>query len=245
MFYTYNVDISNAKEMFNFINNHFTYSTLNSWNGLRSIANNVKLHRLHLSGDWTRVCAMLFDGTDRCGLGTEIGDTIAEWEIAHPGYKCYFNGRSGGYLVLYNDGNNKSVVPDCIGDYDNYEDFKADARDNYGGVKYLMDELRETTQLIREFDKLCDDLRDIVDAYSKLDVAQAIMESIVDEFNEYYEDDLNVLNFSLLRIVDGKIDLNEIIKMRSLLDAFISMFKGYDNLILKSDENGNFWAEER
>lgn len=245
MFYTYNVDISNAKEMFNFINNHFTYSTLNSWNRLRSIANNVKLYKLNLSGDWGKVCAMLSDDLDRCGLCADIRDTIAEWENAHPGYLCGFNGRSGGYLVLYNAEDNKSVVPDCIGDYDNYEDFKADAKDNYGGVKYLMEELRETTQLIRDFDKLCDDLRDIVDAYSKLDIAQIITESIVEEFNEYYEDDLNILNFSFLRLVDGKINLNEIIKMRSLLDAFIHMFKDYDNLILKSDENGNFWTEER
>lgn len=243
MFYTHNIDISNAKEMFNFINTHFTYSTLNSWNGLRSIANNVKLYRLFLSGDWTVVRTMLFDDTDRCGLRMEISDTIFEWEIAHPGYKCYFNGRSGGYLVLYNEGDNRSVVPDCIGDYDNYEDFKAGAKYNYGGVKYLMEELRETTRLIREFDKLCDDLRDIVDAYSNLDVTHAIMENIVDEFNEYYEDDLNMLNFKPLKIVDGKINLNEIIRMRSLFEAFSSMFENYDNLTLKSDGNENFWAE--
>ena len=48
MFYQKGVDISNTKSMFNFLNNHFTYDTMNSWNGLKSIANNVKVYNLNL-----------------------------------------------------------------------------------------------------------------------------------------------------------------------------------------------------
>ena len=55
------VDICNPKSMFEFINNHFTYYTLNSWNGLQSIANNMKLYNLGLEGDWTTVLDYLYD----------------------------------------------------------------------------------------------------------------------------------------------------------------------------------------
>ena len=50
MFYKTGVDITNDKQMFNFLKNHFEYYTCNSWNGLRSVANNVKLYNLDLSG---------------------------------------------------------------------------------------------------------------------------------------------------------------------------------------------------
>ena len=36
-------------------------------------------------------------------------------------------------------------------------------------MKDMIPELREYTKLIRDFDKLCDDLRELVNDYSKLD----------------------------------------------------------------------------
>ena len=48
MFYKKGVDISNTKSMYNFLKNHEKYDTLNSWNGLKSIANNVKVYNLKL-----------------------------------------------------------------------------------------------------------------------------------------------------------------------------------------------------
>jgi len=62
MFYKKGVDITNDRQMFYFIKNHFTYYTMNSWNGLQSIANNVKLHRLQLQGDWTVAYNLLNNG---------------------------------------------------------------------------------------------------------------------------------------------------------------------------------------
>ena len=55
------VDICSAKSMFNFINEHYQYYTLNSWNNLKSIANNVKLYNLELEGDWGTACSYLFE----------------------------------------------------------------------------------------------------------------------------------------------------------------------------------------
>ena len=43
MFYKKGIDITNAKQMFEFLKGHYMYDTMNSWNGLKSIANNVKI----------------------------------------------------------------------------------------------------------------------------------------------------------------------------------------------------------
>ena len=170
------VDICSAKSMFNFINEHFTYYTMNSWNRLESIANNMKLYNLKLDGDWTTVLDYLYDEEDIGGIGFQIRDLIEEWEDNHPGYSLGFKWRSGGYLVIYNHDkkngtvNFRNILPDDLTGFDTYEDFKETIKDYYGwNVKDMIPELREYTELIRDFDKLCDDLRDLANEYSKLD----------------------------------------------------------------------------
>ena len=167
MFYK-KVNKNNTKEMFNFINNHFTYYTMNSWNKLESIANNVKLYNLNLGGNWCNALDELFSG-ECSSLVDEINYQIERWEKDHPGYSLGFNGRSSGYLVMYNkekDGrvNMRTILPRILLQQD-YENFKEDCKYYYGGVKYYKDELKEYTELIQDFDKLCDDLRDVVQAY--------------------------------------------------------------------------------
>ena len=170
------VDICNPKSMFEFINNHFTYYTLNSWNGLQSIANNMKLYNLGLEGDWTTVLDYLYDEEDIGGIGFQIRDLVDEWEAKHPGYSLGWNGRSGGYLVIYNHDrrngtvNFRNILPEDLTGFDNYEEFKETIKGYYGwNVKDMIPELREYTELIRDFDKLCEDLRDLANEYSKLD----------------------------------------------------------------------------
>ena len=166
MFYKKGLDISNTKQMFEFLKNHYQYHTMNSWNRLKSIANNVKLYNLELEGDWDNALSFLYDeGSDLVYL---INDTIEIWESEHEGYSVGFNGRSGGYLVLYNKNNNVNILPDYITDYD-YEEFKDYCKDYYGGVKHCKNDLKFYTELVRDFDKLCDELRDIVNEYSKMD----------------------------------------------------------------------------
>ena len=58
MFYK-KVNKNNCKDMYNFIKNHFTYYTLNSWNGLCSIANNVKIYNLDIEGDEWKLLEIL------------------------------------------------------------------------------------------------------------------------------------------------------------------------------------------
>lgn len=219
-FYKTGIDITNAKQMWNFLNKHYTYYTMNSWNGLSSVANCVKIYKLGLTGDiWQ---ALAFLESDEY---FEVNDLIHFWECEHEGYKVYFNGRSGGYLVLCNDDNNSSVLPDWIWDYDNYDDFKEYVREQGWRVKDFLRELREYTQLVRDFDKLCDELRLYVQNLANSDFKTEKLVEIVDTFNEYYADDLCFLDFSDVEIVDGKADLGEVKSLTSLTESFVRVAK--------------------
>lgn len=104
---------------------------------------------------------------------------IKDWERDHPYYSIGFNGRSDGYLVIYNhDPNNntvnfRNILPDWLVGFDTYEEWKESIKEPWYGsrdtVGNYLRELREYTELIRSFDKLCDDLRDLVNEYSKMD----------------------------------------------------------------------------
>lgn len=156
------VDICSAKSMWEFLHNHYEYFTMNSWNGLKSIANNVKAYNLDLEGDcWKALERLESDNY------ASVNSLIEDWDYDHSGYSVGFNGRSGGYLVLYNSGNCSHALPDCIADYD-YEDFKQYCKDYYGSVKNYMSELRYYTQLVRDFDRLCEDIRITVNEISKM-----------------------------------------------------------------------------
>lgn len=179
MFYKTGVDITKAKSMFNFINEHFQYWTMNSWNKLKSIANNVKLYNLNLEGDWCTALEYLNDESDIGGLQSEISDLIWQWEHDHPGYGLGFNGRSAGYLVIYNHDkkngtvNFKSILPECLQGFDSYEEWKESITEPWYGsrdtVGNYISILREYTELIRSFDKLCDEIRNLVNVYSTFD----------------------------------------------------------------------------
>ena len=52
MYYT-KVDMRSRKAMVNFLENHFRYSTMNSWNNSTSYANNVKYYNLDLTNEQT------------------------------------------------------------------------------------------------------------------------------------------------------------------------------------------------
>ena len=216
MFYKTGLDITNDKQMFNFLKDHFTYYTRNSWNRTRSIANNVKLYNLGLSGDWCAALNLL-ESDDYFTINIMIED----WEREHPNYSIGFNGRSDGYLVLYN-GAGGSVIPDTL-DYESYEDYKADMRDYYGSVKANRDELVRVVKIVREFDKFCDLLRDYCDSLSNQKFEVIEMEKAVEDFNYQYQDDLDYLGFEELSCEDGKVDVSEIRQLDCLYEAFIKV----------------------
>jgi hypothetical protein len=214
MFYKTGVDITKDKSMFNFIAQHPTYYTMNSWNGTRSIAHNVKLYNLDLDGDWCRALAHL-----ESGAYDEIHWMIEDWEFDHPGYKVGFNGRSNGYLVLYDKENQSTISEDS--DYETYEDYKADMRDYYGSVKANRKDLVQFVRLVQDFDRLCDDIREFVNELSQISYELEEMFKIVEEFNEQYANDLELLGFDALEVNEaGEVDISEIYTLQCLAEAF-------------------------
>lgn len=152
MFYK-KVNKNNNKQMFEFLKNHFTYYTMSSWNRLESIANNVKIYNLDIKGDkWKLLKLLELDNY------SSINTIIEEWEIMHEGYKIGFNGRSAGYLVLYNNNNNSSILSNYIIDSENYQDFKENLKYYGYTLKDYKNELIKMVELVQDFDKLCDDL---------------------------------------------------------------------------------------
>ncbi|HHX66749.1 MAG TPA: hypothetical protein GX708_01665 [Gallicola sp.] len=170
MFYK-KVNKNSNKEMFEFLKNHDVYYTLNSWNRLYSIANNVKVYNLFEIEAAYDILEMLeVDDYFTINLNIEY------WEAENAEYKVGFNGRSGGYLVLYNKNNNGNVLDWYISDHDNYEDFKESVREDYGSLKNYRTELIRQVELVQSFDKLCDNLADL--CMDMLENAEIIEETI-------------------------------------------------------------------
>ena len=225
MFYKTGVDVSNPKSMWEFLHDHFTYSTCNSWNGGRSIAHNVKLYNLKLEGDWTAAARFLFDEQDIGDLQFLIQEKIDDFVADHSMFRVHFNGRQGGYIVLYNCDNNGHVLPDWIWDYQTYEDFKEDIHNYYGQtVKDFTHDLRVWTQLVRDFDKLCDDLRDLVNEYSKMDYDNFVLAGVIDHFNDRYCEDLEYLEFAPLTVGKEGVDISSIQQLDCLVEALLRLF---------------------
>lgn len=236
MFYKKGIDITNDRQMFEFLAGHFTYPTMNFHNYLYSIANKVKLYNLCLSGNWCVALDLLENGEYET-----LEVMIRDWELAHPGYEVYFNGRSGGYLVLKAKNSNGNLLPDDIVDSDNYEEYKEYCQYYYGSVKANRDDLVFYTKLVRDFDKLCDELRDYCDELSQLKFEVIEMEKAVYEFNERYSDDLELLGFKSLHCnEDGTVNVEEIATILSLFEAFTRLADRSDSgYSLKSNEDGH------
>lgn len=217
MFYQKGIDITNDKQMFNFLKNHFEYWTANSWNRLGSIANNVKMYNLGLSGDWAVAYDLLAAGEyDTINCMCQI------WADLHNGFEVNFNGRSGGYLVLGNNDNNYHVLPDEITESEDYDEYKRYCKEFYGSVKANRGTLVFYTKLVQDFDKLCDDLRDFCDELSHQSFEFIEMQKAVDQFNDEYADDLEYLEFDYLKMdSDGAVNVSEIFALKALADAFI------------------------
>lgn len=131
------VNKQSRKEMVFYIKNHFTYNRLNSWNKWKGYANNVKIYNLGLTKEQRKKYYNIFLNTEIDTL--QFYDTIQlyfEEFIESTGYRVYFNGSSNGYIVTDID------VLD-------YEDLKV--------MSKL--ELKKFTELLQDFNVLCDEIR--------------------------------------------------------------------------------------
>jgi len=94
-----NVDKRSRKAMTEYLTGHFCYNTMDSWNRATSYAHNMKIHRLGLdSGTQNK----LYDLIQCQGFYESINDLIRNFGEEHGWmWQARFNGRNGGYLVLY------------------------------------------------------------------------------------------------------------------------------------------------
>lgn len=243
-FYVTNVDIASPKSMWQFLKDHFTYSTMNSWNGMKSIAHNVKLYNLGLEGDWGIVARYLADESDAGCLQMFISDEIQEFERENPCYRVGFNGRSGGYLVLYNKDNYRSVLPDCVDDYDSYEEFKEGVRCYGYKVSDFEYELRQSVAIVREFDKLCDRLCCLVNGYSTRSFELDLMETALNYFTDLYQEDLDEFEVvgPNINIIGPVIELNDVGKYNTFLHCLLDCFGSFRNRIVVKENR--LWLKE-
>ena len=148
------IDCTNRQEMIDFLENHFRYWTMNSWNRSSSYANNVKIYNINLPEEvsdkvWDYAC-----GSIECSeIDYMIQDEFAMFR-ADTGYDVGFNGRSGGYIVMYDtEWKNGELVTfpgrSIDADVDFYDEDEWDMRD-----------LRERVLLVQRFDEMCDSIRD-------------------------------------------------------------------------------------
>lgn len=96
------VDLRSRQEMADYLRSHFRYSTMNSWNQATSYACNLKIHRLGLHPE---IEAKLYDMLDTQEFYFARQDLMDLFNEQHQyRWQVRFNGRSGGYLVLYEGG---------------------------------------------------------------------------------------------------------------------------------------------
>ena len=187
-FFEKHVDKRSKISMQEFLSCHLRYDTMNSWNASTSYANCIKLHRLGLTKEQLDSAHEFINADDWWG---EIKWPIDIFTEKYAGqYTIGGNGRSGGYLVLYNSvyktSEHKSYCPVC-----GQRNFKivttvsskcgvcGNARINYENPPIIlsvypgknidqgedysdwsMSELRDRVELVSEFDRTCDLIRE-------------------------------------------------------------------------------------
>lgn len=92
------IDKRNKKEMIEFLSSHFRYNTMNSWNNSTSYANKVKIWDVIPSSLQDKV----FEMSQVEGFYDDINYILENWGEGNDySYQAAFNGRSGGYIVMY------------------------------------------------------------------------------------------------------------------------------------------------
>ena len=92
--------------MTDYLAGHFRYDTMNSWNNATSYACNLKIYRLGLDN---KTVNKLYELMETNEFFDQLHDLTYEFGAEHDyQWQAGFNGRSGGYLVLYQGGQKPS-----------------------------------------------------------------------------------------------------------------------------------------
>lgn len=185
------MSLSRKKIMIDYLRKHFRYNTENSWNNSTSYAANVKINRLDIPSELRDTAYDLIDSgliypPIRCRM--EIFEMDEDYK-----YQVGFNGRSGGYIVMYRGGKKKSeykrICLDCgqrnykstttkcgkcgseeMEDWEGYDIFSNPGKDIDQGEtfeEWSTEEVLERYRLVRRFDKMVEDCRKILIDYCK------------------------------------------------------------------------------
>ena len=149
---------------FDYIHNHYYYYTMHSWNGLKSLANNVKVWNLPLTSEQrNKFFELCSDEQLETQLYDVINSIIYDYEAKNKTFEAYFNGRSGGYLVLTQKKHNGNIIDDEHIENDSYDAL----------IKYFVEyngwsfrdaqaeakrRINQDFEIVKEFDELCDEL---------------------------------------------------------------------------------------
>jgi len=109
------VDTRSRKAMIDYLAGHFRYDTANSCNNSTSYAHNMKIYNLGLD---SAIEDRLYELMQVDEFFWSINDRIGFFDQEHDHkWQAGFNGRQGGYLVLYQGGKKssgyKSFCPSC------------------------------------------------------------------------------------------------------------------------------------
>lgn len=108
-------DLRSRQSIVDFLKGHYRYDTMGSNNQSTSYANCVKLHRLPLTPEQSDVAYDMLSTDNGFDF---VNPLIHKFTEQHNGgYTAGFNGRSGGYLVLYHSqykpSDYKSICTEC------------------------------------------------------------------------------------------------------------------------------------
>lgn len=170
------------KAMIEFLENHFRYDTMNSWNRSISYANKVKVHSVIPSALQNKVYEML----EAEGFYDNLNWLLEDFAVNHgQQWQAGFNGRSGGYIVLYegkvetktiftfSDGNDRDYADGYgwlslaeakkrglykkqIQKVSTYAGRSVDGDADFSD--WGIEELKARVELVQDFDKMCDDV---------------------------------------------------------------------------------------
>jgi len=142
------VDTRSRQAMVEYLQEHFRYDTMNSCNNSTSYAHNMKVYNLGLESE---IEDRLYELLECEEFYWPINDLTDGFGKKH-GYswQAGFNGRQGGYLVLYQGGK-----------YQNGQVYFSPGRGTDQGEDFTnwdMCALRDRVKLVQEFDRLAEDI---------------------------------------------------------------------------------------
>ncbi len=125
---------------------------MNSWNRSTSYANNVKIQNLDIPSELKDLAYDVTSGeVEAPDWDIFFARTVSDF-YQRTGYHIGFNGRSSGYLVLYEAQANKD------GTYAIHLGGSIDMGEDFTG--WDMSDLRDRAELVQDFDRTCDRLRE-------------------------------------------------------------------------------------